>query len=130
MKGAVFVLTLQNVKSKFEEFHEKYSNQSIDDYDVFVQSRVIEYYVNTFQVPADSIMDLLIRSLSGNDVAELSEAEKVEVTPNTATDTTSIISLKHKTPNPKKLTVLPLVLSVLAVGLYAILRKKTRKEVE
>ena len=48
-----------DIQTEYNEFYEYYANQNIDDYETFIRSRVIEFFINNSQVASDNIIDLV-----------------------------------------------------------------------
>ena len=44
---------------KYNEIYNQYSDRCIDDYEVFIRSRVVEYFLNTSQIVSDELMQLI-----------------------------------------------------------------------
>jgi len=52
-----------SIQAKYNEFHNLYANRHIDDYDIFVRSRVVEFFLNNPITTADSLVGLVTHSL-------------------------------------------------------------------
>lgn len=66
------------IHAKYSELNEHYADQHIDDYDVFVRSRVVEYFLNNSKEAADNIVDLVERALARNDTCISPDATQDE----------------------------------------------------
>ena len=74
------------IKSKYEEYYEKYSSQNIDDYENYVMSRTIEHFYNTERFSSNKLVDFIISSLKGANPCAQYEPEKNKESNNIRTD--------------------------------------------
>ena len=58
-----------NIQTKYNELNKQYANQHIGDYDAFVRSRVIEFFLNNSQSSADNIAELVEYALADDSVS-------------------------------------------------------------
>lgn len=53
-----------SICKKYAELSRKYINCQIDDYDTFVQARVVEYYINAFPDQSDNIYAQVAKAIA------------------------------------------------------------------
>ena len=52
------------IQEKYSELYKHYVDLQIDDFDVFVHSRVMEFYINSSQLSVDTIAALIEHALA------------------------------------------------------------------
>ena len=67
------------INERHKEIYEKYADKHIDDYDVFVKTRVVEYFLNKSQDSADTILELVdLALMNASDISSISKQEECE----------------------------------------------------
>lgn len=59
------MISSTEIMAKYEEFYKEYSNNYIDDYEIFVRSRVIEYFFQLSNYSIDKLTSLVNTILDG-----------------------------------------------------------------
>lgn len=118
-----------NIQIKYKELHKKYADQHIDDCDVFVRSRVIEYFLNKSKETADEIVILVEKALSDKNTLFSAEEKNDD---DTVKQFDTLMSKNSKVINdkiPKKryYKVIPLLLSAVTAGILTYILKKRKK---
>lgn len=77
-----YMLSQTEIQNKYEEFYQCYSNKNIDDYEVFVRSRVIEHFFIVSNLAVDEVVYLVNKSVADScpSQAEIQVAGKEPIT--------------------------------------------------
>jgi hypothetical protein len=79
------MITQETIIEKHSELSEHYALQQIDDFDVFVRTRVVEYFLNASHEAVDDILSWVDSALSNKEVLDDSNVpakENIDDAPN------------------------------------------------
>jgi len=61
----VIMLSKDGIHAKYNELYQKFTDRSIDDFEIFIKSRVVEYCLNTFGETSDNVVEVVLSALNG-----------------------------------------------------------------
>ena len=132
-RGVIAIMLNKNiVQEKYNELYEQYSNKSIDDFDVYVRSRLVEFIINTFGESSDDALNLVNSVLENKNTYADSQDDvsKTQKTKDIVVDKEEFLGSKkiHLEENNalKKIGALSLLALGAFIGYRLLVKKNTR----
>lgn len=90
--------------AKYNEIHKDYNNKHIDDYETFVRSRVIEYFLHLIHCPIDELV-LLVNTTLDQERTSPSESDQEKATVEKAEETVTSMPVQDVDRRPSGIIV-------------------------